>query len=219
MNAIVVGGGNVGIYITRLLRENGNQVKIIDYNETITKKLEAEFGKENVFLGNGSNPAVLERTGIEKADVLLAVTGADEANLAVGTLAKYEYGVRKVIGKVNNPLNAWLYTKQFGIDMVINQAELISKIAMEQIDFEDMTILLRLSEEKYSIVQFEIKGNSPSVGKCILDLDLPEESLVISISRNKKLQICKGNTILQAGDHLIALVKDSVNEEFKKHFQ
>lgn len=219
MNAIVVGGGNVGIYITRLLRENGNQVKIIDYNETITKKLEAEFGKENVFLGNGSNPAVLERTGIEKADVLLAVTGADEANLAVGTLAKYEFGVRKVIGKVNNPLNAWLYTKQFGIDMVINQAELISKIAMEQIDFEDMTILLRLSEEKYSIVQFEIKGNSPSVGKCILDLDLPEESLVISISRNKKLQICKGNTILQAGDHLIALVKDSVNEEFKKHFQ
>ena len=219
MNAIVVGGGNVGIYITRLLRENGNQVKIIDYNETITKKLEAEFGKENVFLGNGSNPAVLERTGIEKADVLLAVTGADEANLAVGTLAKYEFGVRKVIGKVNNPLNAWLYTKQFGIDMVINQAELISKIAMEQIDFEDMTILLRLSEEKYSIVQFEIKGNSPSVGKCILDLDLPEESLVISVSRNKKLQICKGNTMLQAGDHLIALVKDSVNEEFKKHFQ
>ncbi|HNY20119.1 MAG TPA: TrkA family potassium uptake protein [Flexilinea sp.] len=219
MNAIVVGGGNVGIYITRLLRENGNQVKIIDYNETITKKLEAEFGKENVFLGNGSNPAVLERTGIEKADVLLAVTGADEANLAVGTLAKYEFGVRKVIGKVNNPLNAWLYTKQFGIDMVINQAELISKIAMEQIDFEDMTILLRLSEEKYSIVQFEIKGNSPSVGKCISDLDLPEESLVISVSRNKKLQICKGNTMLQAGDHLIALVKDSVNEEFKKHFQ
>lgn len=219
MNAIVVGGGNIGIYITRLLRENGNQVKIIDYNEAITKKLEVEFGKENVFLGNGSNPAVLERTGIEKADVLLAVTGADEANLAVGTLAKYEFGVRKVIGKVNNPLNAWLYTKQFGIDMVINQAELISKIAMEQINFENMTILLRLSEEKYSIVQFEIKGNSPSVGKSISDLDLPEESLVISISRNKKLQICKGNTVLQAGDHLIALVKDSVNEEFKKHFQ
>ncbi len=66
------------------------------------------------------------------------------------------------------------------------------QIAMEQIDFEDMTILLRLSEEKYSIVQFEIKGNSPSVGKCISDLDLPEESFVISVSRNKKLQICKG---------------------------
>lgn len=218
MNIIIIGGGNVGKYVAKLLLEHGDHVRIIDNNEAIIKKLERDFPKGTAVIGNGSNPAVLEREGIANADVLLTLTGADETNLAIGTLAKYEYGVKKVIGRVNNPLNAWLYTKQFGIDSAINQAELLSKIALEEINFKDVTILLRLYEENFSIVQVEIQPNAKVSGKKVSELTLPEESILIAINRSHQIQLPNGSTIIKSGDHLIALVKSSAQEEFQKIF-
>ena len=109
MNIIIVGGGKVGSYLATLLGNRGYNVHIVESRKAVAQRLEEKLPEGSVVRGMGSSPDVLEEAGVLQADVIIAVTGDDEVNLVVAMLAKMEYGVNRVVARVNNPANAWMF--------------------------------------------------------------------------------------------------------------
>jgi trk system potassium uptake protein TrkA len=133
MNILVVGGGKVGVAIARLLLDSDHQVTVIEVRREHHSALPHDVPEAALVFGSGTDPAMLEASGIRRADVVAAVTGADETNLVVTSLARYEYGVRRTIARVNNPKNACLFTPEMGVDIALNQAELIARLIAEDV--------------------------------------------------------------------------------------
>ena len=134
MNIVIVGGGQVGGHVAQLLLETGCQVTIIERREAPLARLRQDVPGALIVAASGTDPAVLEAVGAGSADVLCAVTGADETNLTVATLAKFEFGVPRVLARVNNPRNRWLFETDLGVDRAVNQAELMAHLVVEGID-------------------------------------------------------------------------------------
>ena len=204
MKVIIIGGGLVGSYIAKLLLENGCSVKVIENHEAPLAKLKKMIPLECINSGNGIEPSVLEACGIAEADVVVAVTGADETNLVASTIAKFEFNVARVIARVNNPQNAWLFNAEMGVDVGLNQADLMAHLVVEEIDLKHIMTLMKLNHGGYSIVQVKVDDSSAAVNKQVKDLDLPENAVLIALYRGKTVIIPRGNTTLQGGDELLA---------------
>jgi trk system potassium uptake protein TrkA len=123
----------VGAYLARLLLDAHYEVKLNELRPAHLHQLEHDLPPEVLVYGDGADPRVLQAAGIALADALAAVTGSDETNLVAAALARFEYGVPRVIGRVNNPKNAWMYTPTMGVDMVVNQADRVGKLMLEEI--------------------------------------------------------------------------------------
>ncbi|BCN29600.1 potassium channel family protein [Anaeromicropila herbilytica] len=218
MKVIIIGGGQVGAYLASLLYSNGHEIKVIEHRENIFNKLETEFPEGTILLGNGSDPEMLEAAGIDSADVVAAVTGADEINLVVSTLAKMEFGVSRVVARVNNPKNTWLFNSGMGVDVGVNQAELMAHFAVEEMNLEDMFTLLKLSRGDYSIVQIKVQQNAKATNKLLKDLLIPKKTVLIAITREDSTLIPKGDTQILVDDDILALADENSRIELKEIF-
>jgi len=209
MMVLVVGGGKVGSYLASLLLAEGYRVKVIEAQREQIPRLQRDLPAEVVMLGSGTDPNVLEAAGIRQAQVVAAVTGEDETNLVVASLARFEFRVPRVIGRVNNPKNAWLFTPEMGVDVALNQADLMAHLIAEEMSLGDMMTLLKLRKGQYSLVEEKVDPAATAVGKAVRDLDLPSECQLAAIIRKGQLVIPRGDTILQPADEVLAVVHAS----------
>jgi trk system potassium uptake protein TrkA len=216
MFVIVVGGGNTGSQLTKFLLEAGHTVRVIDERPIVLEKLAMEVPPEVVVNGDGSSPTVLEKAGIQNAQVLAAVTGSDETNLVVTSLGKFEFNVPRVIARVNNSKNAWLFTPEMGVDVSLNQAEILAKLTAEEMSLGDMMTMLKLRRGKYSLVEEKIFPGAQAVGVAVKDLQLPQNCIISGIIRRGEIIIPRGVTILEEGDEILALVDDSARGQLAK---
>jgi trk system potassium uptake protein len=216
MNVLIVGGGKVGTYLASLLLTEGYQVKIIEVSPEDVARLKREFPEEIIVLGSGTDPSVLEAAGIRQANVLAAVTGADETNLVATSLARFEFRVTRVIGRVNNPKNAWLYTAEMGVDVALNQADLIARMVAEEMSLGDMMTLLKFRKGLFSLVEEKVHPESVAAGKPLRDLALPTESTIVAVMRKGDLLIPHGNLVFQPADEVLALVHQTQLAQFAK---
>lgn len=131
MKVIIIGGGQVGAYIAKLLLKNHCSVKVIENRSNVFAKIKQDLPKENIVFGSGTDPNILEACGIAGTDVVVAVTGADETNLVASTIAKFEFNVPRVIARINNPKNAWMFDSSMGVDFSLNQADTIAHLVIE----------------------------------------------------------------------------------------
>lgn len=205
MKVIIIGGGQVGCYLASLLIERGHEVKIIEAKEGRIEVLKKSLPENVILRGSGTDPKLLESADIQHTDVLAAVTGSDETNLVIATLARLEYGVGRVIGRVNNPKNAWLFTPMMGVDAALNQADLMAHLVAEEMSMGDMMTLLKLHGGKYSLVERMVDPASSMVGKALRDIKLPTECVLVAVIRSSELLIPKGNTVIMAGDTAVAI--------------
>ncbi len=206
MYTIIVGGGQVGDYLASLLLAEKHQIKIIDHRKDRIAFLETHISAEMLILGSGSDPTVLEAAGIHKANVVAAVTGSDETNLTVCSLARLEFNVPRVIARVNNPKNAWLYTPEMGVDVALNQADLIAHLIVEEMSLGDMMTLLKLRKGLFSLVEEKVDPNSIANGKALRDLSFSPRCVLAAIIRKGELIVPRGETILQTADEVLAVV-------------
>ena len=213
MFVIVVGGGNTGSQLAKFLIEAGHTVRVIDERPNVLEKLVGEVPPEVIINGDGSSPTVLEKAGIQKAQVLAAVTGSDETNLVITSLGKFEFNVQRVIARINNSKNAWLFTPEMGVDVALNQAEILARLSAEEMSVGDMMTMLKLRRGKYSIVEEKINAGAPAIGTAIKDLKLPSNCVISGIIRQGEIVLPRGVTTLEEGDEVLALVDDSAREQ------
>jgi trk system potassium uptake protein TrkA len=218
MKVIIVGGGKVGAYIANLLIKNNCAVKVIENRKHVLQKLRKDIPEDIIIAGSGTDPNVLEHAGIANTDVVVAVTGADETNLVASTITKFEFGVPRVIARVNNPQNAWLFNSIMGVDVGINQADLMAHLVVEEMDLKNVLTLMKLNSGNYSIVQINVDSESSSVNKQIKDLVIPSNTLLIAISRGKEVIIPRGDTVINKGDNILALADEDSQVTINKLF-
>jgi trk system potassium uptake protein TrkA len=216
MFVIVVGGGNTGSQLAKFLLEAGHTVRVIDERPVVLEKLRAEVPHEVIIDGDGSSPTVLEKAGIQKAQVLAAVTGSDETNLVITSLGKFEFNVPRVIARINNSKNAWLFTPEMGVDVSLNQAEILSKLTAEEMSIGDMMTMLKIRRGQFSIVEEKIAPNAPAIGMRLMDLALPHNCVISGIIRHGEMIMPRGTTILEEGDEILALIDDNARGQLAK---
>jgi len=209
MFVIVVGGGNTGSQLSKFLLDAGHTVRVIEERPAVLEKLETEIPQAVIVNGDGSSPTTLEKAGIQQAQVLAAVTGSDETNLVVTSLGKFEFNVPRVIARINNSKNAWLFTAEMGVDVALNQAEILAKLTVEEMSIGDMMTMLKIRRGKYSIVEEKIAPTAQARGMALKDLALPNNCVISGIIRHGEMIMPRGTTILEAGDEILALVDDA----------
>jgi len=209
MFVIIVGGGKTGSHLASRLLAAGHQVKVLDHRPEVFEKLQQELPAEIAFLADGSSPTDLEAAGIRQANVLAAVTGADETNLVVTSLGRFEFDVPRIISRVSNPKNAWMFTPEMGVDVAINQADLMANLIAEEMSLGDMMTLLKLRKGEYAIVEEKVAPSAIAAGKAIKDIVLPDACTLVAVIRKGQLMVPRGDLVLQPVDEVIALVHSS----------
>jgi trk system potassium uptake protein TrkA len=209
MFVIIVGGGQVGSYLASLLLAGGHKAHLIEERRDVLAKIHRELPTESVFEGDGADAQLLRTAGIEQADVVAAVTGSDETNLMVTHLARFEFRVPRIIGRVNSPKNAWLFTPDMGVDVAINQADLMAHLIAEEMSLGDMMTLLKLRKGQYALVEEKVHPTALVADKAIRDLLLPPECVLAAIIRKGELIIPHGDVVLRAADEVLAVVHSS----------
>ena len=208
MYVLIIGGGRTGSHLASLLSSQGHEVRIIEDRPTALVNLHRELPTEFIFEGDGTDPQVLEAVDIRRAQVLVAVGGEDADNLVAASLAREHYGVKRVIGRVNNPRNSWLFDQNFCVDVSLNQAEILAHLIEEEMSMGDMMTLLKLRRGNYSLVEEKIPPGASAVGISIKDLGLPDQCVIAAIIRKGEVMIPRGLTEFQEGDEVLAVTDE-----------
>lgn len=204
---LIVGGGRIGGYVASLLREGGDDVRVIELVPHRAESLRGELASDAVVTGSGTDPDVLEAAGARRADSVVALTERDETNLVVTSLAKFEFAVPRTIARVNNPANAWLYTSEMGVDAALNQADILGHLVAEEMSLGEMTTLLKLRRGSYALVEEQVHPRSPAAHRAIAELRLPSECLLVGVLRDSGIITPHGDTVLEPGDEVLAIVR------------
>ena len=203
MNVLIAGAGNVGRYLARVLTEADHTVTVIESDEAVVARARQESGAR-VIHGDASEPSVLEAAGGRGMDVVVAATGDDEDNIVVANLAKFELEVPRVVARVKNALNAWLYEPDIGVDVVVSAPHTIAQLIEEEVVVGDVVQLLRLPEGQGAIVEATLPEHSQLVERSVAEVSWPEGCVPVALVRASQILPAEGEC-LQAGDRLICL--------------
>jgi trk system potassium uptake protein TrkA len=203
MYVLIVGAGKIGYFLAKRLCQGKHTVSIVDKDRVVCDEIAKEL-EALVVNGDGCDPKILEEAGIERADVLAAVTGDDEDNLIVCQLAKEKFNLQRTVGRVNNPDNEHTFN-ELGIDVPVDSTKIIAKVIEEEVSFSDFVNLMSFKRGKLAIVRVDLPSDSPVINKEVKDITLPQDAVLVSIVRGEEVILPKGNTVLKTGDDVIAL--------------
>ncbi len=205
MFVIIAGGGRTGTQLASLLLAQNHEVRLIDNRTDILARIHHELPTEVIFEGQATEPKFLEFVGIQRADVLAAVTNNDADNLALCFLARDRYKVPRTIARVNNPRVSWLFDDTFHVDVAVSQADILAGLIQEEMSLGDMTTLLKLRLGTYAVVEQRILPGSRALGIEIKDLKLPEHCVIAAIVRDNEVIVPRGITTFQVDDDVLAV--------------
>ena len=215
MYIIVVGGGKVGYYLTKSLLEAGHEVLMIEKDARRYAVLADELGA-NVMEGDGCEAASMLEAGVGRAGVVIAVTGDDEDNLVVCQVARHRFNVPRTIARVNNPRNQRIF-HELGIDVTISHTELILSQIEQVIPAQSLLHLLTLRRVGVSFVELQIPPSSPAAGRPLRELGIPDDCILPLVIRDEERAIIPyGDTVLEAGDQVIAVSSEASEETLRR---
>lgn len=213
MNIIVIGGGKIGYYLVKTLLDHGHDPKLVEIDKNVCKFL-ANSLDIPVICGDGTLIEVLENISIQDADAMVSVTGQDETNLISCQLAKKVFKIKKTIAKVNNPKNAQVMEK-LGIDIAISSTDNIAKLLERELDSNTIKELISIKNGDSSVSEINLPEKSPLHGKKLSEIKLPDECIIISILRDDKVIIPRGNIKLFSLDKVMILAKNKFLPQIK----
>ncbi len=216
MYMIIAGAGKVGWNLARELIEKDNEVTLIEKDRRRYLTVEQEL-EHAVQYGDASELWVLDRAGIQRADMVIAVTGDDEDNMLICQVAREKYMIGQVIARVNNPRNR-PHFDLLGIKPSVSATDLILRLIEHEVPEYGLVHLLDLQEERLEIIEMQISERSPVSGQRVGDLQMPEGSLLISVLREGGGFVPGPETVLEAGDEVLAVLDPGREEELKTLF-
>lgn len=202
---VVMGGGRVGYFLTRALRENNVEVTVIEESrkiyDLVTKQVDCP-----VILGEGSSVSVQEQAGVSRANVFVAVTNHDHDNLIACQIAKKRFGVPKTIARVKNPRNE-LAMQKLGVDITVSSTAIITSVIQSELPTSRIRTVLDLRTGGLELMEYCLDAESPVTRKRLRELALPADCNLVTVLREGEAIIPRGDTELQVGDTILALVK------------
>ncbi|MBK6793265.1 MAG: NAD-binding protein [Anaerolineales bacterium] len=208
MFVFIAGGGRTGAQLAAQLIEQNYEVRLVEHRKELLARLHHELPTEVIYEGRATDPNVLKEAGLERANVMVACTSEDEANLVLCYLARTMFKVRRTVGRINNPRNAWLFDKNFHVDETINQAEVMAHLIQEEMSLGDMMTLLKLRRGRYALVEEKVPPGAKAIGVQIKDLGLPEQCVIAAIIRKGQVTLPSGTITLEAYDEVLAITDD-----------
>jgi trk system potassium uptake protein TrkA len=216
MYAIIVGAGKVGRNLARELIGKGHEVTIIESSRPRYLAMEEEFEHAAQY-GDATELWVLERSGIQRADLVIAVTGDDEDNMLVCQVAKEKYLCERIIARVNNPRNHDHF-RLLGIQPAVSATDLILRLIEHEVPRYGLVHLLALEEERLEIIELEVSSDAPVVGRRVSEIELPEGSLIISVLRGGSGFVPKGDTVIEDGDEVLLVLDPGLEQSITAFF-
>src|SRR5207244_3194465 len=217
MYVVVVGAGKVGWNLTRELIGRGNEVTVVESDSSRYATVEEEL-EHAVQYGDGSELWVLERGGIERADLVIAVTGDDEDNILICQVAREKYGVERVIARCNNPRNLDHF-ELLGVKPAVSATDLILRLIEHEVPKYGPLHLLDLPQERLEIIELEVGDGSAAAGAMVKDLGLPSGALVISILRDGTGFVPGAESEIKAGDEVLVVLAPGLEPKVAERFQ
>ena len=216
MYIVVAGGGKVGWNLARELLEKGHEVTCVEQDRRRYLTVEQEL-EHAVQYGDATELWVLERAGIQRADLCIAVTGDDEDNLLICQIAKEKYLCERIIARVNNPRNrAWF--ELLGIQPAVSATDLILRLIEHEVPSYGLVHLLDLRDEQLEIIEVEVTETSPAANRAVQDMQLPEGALIISLLRGGHGFVPKADTIIEAGDEVLLVLDPGLEDAITAQF-
>lgn len=216
MYVIIVGGGKVGYHLSKAITQEGHEVLVIEKDRKTFEWLTDELG-EIVMLGDGCEIRIMQEAGMGRANVVVAVTGDDEDNLVICQMAKRKFGVPRTLARVNDPNNEELF-RQLGIDQTVSSTRIIFNLLEQQLETGQVIPLAALKKGDIEVVEADITATSPVINQKIGQLDLPPNTLIVSVIREDHAIIPHADTKLRQGDSVIAMIKAEREKELRAVF-
>ena len=200
------------------LQDSGHDVTLIDNDPTVVAQGRANRTPVGVtwYLGDACEVATLTAIGAAQADVVAAVTGDDEDNLVVSLLSKQEFAVPRVLARVNNPKNEWMFNDMWGVDVSVSTPHLLTGLVEEAVTVGSFVRLLSLEGGKARLAEVTLAEGSPAIAKELTNLGLPRESTVVAVLRDGHVVVPRGDTVLHQGDEVLILVTGGVEDDVRR---
>jgi trk system potassium uptake protein TrkA len=213
---IIAGGGKVGWNLARELIAKGNEVTLIENRRTRYLTIEQEL-EHAIQYGDATELWVLERAGIQRADLAIAVTGDDEDNLLMCQMAKEKYLCERIIARVNNPRNrSWF--ELLGIQPAVSATDLILRLIEHEVPSYGLVHLLDLRDEQLEIIEVEVGPSSRAANRSVQEMDLPDGALIISLLRGGRGFVPKADTIIEPGDEVLLVLDPGLEDAITARF-
>jgi len=211
MRVAIAGAGAVGRSIASELLENGHEVLLIDKDPrsiAVDSVPRAEW-----LLADACEITSLDEAALERCNVVIASTGDDKVNLVVSLLAKTEYGVPRVVARINNPKNEWLFNESWGVDVAVSTPRLLSALVEEAVSVGDLVRLMTFRQSEASLVELTMSDDAPLAGTRIGDIQWPADTALVAILREGRVIVPGSDDPLAAGDELLFVTSENVEDE------
>jgi len=201
----IAGAGSVGTAIAKDLRANGHDVLLIERDPDLVERLRHSLDVSWV-AADACEVSSLVAAGMADVDVAVAATGDDEANLVISLLSKQEFAVPRVVARVNHPDNQWLFNESWGVDVSVSTPQLLTALVEEAVSVGSLVRLLQFEGGSANLVEVTLAEGSPAEGIALADLEIPRDATIVAVVRQDRLVVPRGDTVLCAGDEVLALV-------------
>src|SRR5262247_2361319 len=213
MRVAIAGAGAVGRSIASELLENGHEVLLIDKDPrsiAVDSVPRAEW-----LLADACEITSLDEAALERCNVVIASTGDDKVNLVVSLLAKTEYGVPRVVARINNPKNEWLFNESWGVDVAVSTPRLLSALVEEAVSVGDLVRLMTFSQGEANLVELTLPAGAPIVGTRVGNVDWPTDTALVTIIREGRVLVPDKDHPLEAGDELLFVAAPDREEQLE----
>lgn len=216
-SVLILGGGKLGYHLAKTLIESDHSLCLIEQSRN-----RCEFLSDNLHIpiicGDGTKPEVLAKAKANSFDVFVALTGKDEDNLVGCEIAKKQFGIKRTVSRSNNPKNIAIM-KATGVDIALNSTKIIADMIDHEIDSAPVQMMASISNSNAIISEYDIPDDWSRSGKKIMELEIPENCVLVYIMRNDELLIPRGNSEIFAGDTVLALTVGSASKKLKRIFE
>jgi trk system potassium uptake protein TrkA len=213
MKVAIAGAGAVGRSIARELLENGHDVTLIERN---ADHIDVDaIPAAHWQLGDACELSLLESMGLENSDVVIAATGDDKANVVLSLLAKTEFAVSRVVARVNDPRNEWLFDDAWGVDVAVSTPRMLASLVEEAVAVGDLVRLMAFRTGQASLVEITLPADTPWGGKPVRKLELPRDAALVTILRGNRVIVPAPDEPLEGGDELLLVVSPEVEGELR----
>jgi trk system potassium uptake protein TrkA len=209
----IAGAGAVGRSIAQELIDNKHEVMLI---ERELANIEPRTVEQAEWVhADACELASLEEAGLDSCDVVIAATGDDKVNLVVSLLAKTEFAVRRVVARVNDPRNEWLFDENWGVDVAVSTPRILAAMVEEAVSVGDLVRLMTLRQGQANLVEITLPADTPLAGRAVRSLQLPTDAALVTILRGGRVIVPQGDDPLEGGDELLFVASADVEQDIR----